>query len=346
MIERKTRMAWGVWAAACWILAAPRAVPATDDIRDEMWLRIEDARGVPGGSVAIVLQTEHARAIGSGRLEFGLPAPAPSVLAACGSTTFLTAGVVVSNESFDVSNQVFSVDFVATGDPVNISHGPLAAVFCTIAADAEVDQRPELQLAVGPGETALADPLGVPLLFEPRGGELRIEDALDRSLDLEDADAKPGAGAVLEVETEMAFAIGGGTVALQLDPAWAAGAPTVVTRPGHGVVAITATSWDGATSRFTFSFESADGSLNASIPGALFSITVPTVADDLLVGQIVPLEFAAGQTAIVGPSANALAVQLEAGELLFSTDPKVEDVFRDGFTGGSMWGWGNNSQTP
>ena len=85
---------------------------------------------------------------------------------------------------------------------------------------------------------------------------------------------------------------------------------------------------------------------NASIPGALFSVIVPTVADDLLIGQIVPLEFAAAQTAIVGPSANALVVELEPGELLFSTNPKVEDIFRDGFTGGSVWGWGSHTQMP
>ncbi|MFZ9345239.1 MAG: hypothetical protein ACO268_08820, partial [Opitutales bacterium] len=65
-----TGTGWGEGGALA-MLRLPRvlaagAAAATDDSRDEMWLRIEDVRAVPGGPVAIVLQTEHARAIGSG----------------------------------------------------------------------------------------------------------------------------------------------------------------------------------------------------------------------------------------------------------------------------------------
>ena len=49
--------------------------------------------------------------------------------------------------------------------------------------------------------------------------------------------------------------------------------------------------------------------------------------------------YVGGTTLLKGPGATPLGVGLEPGTLLFSLNPRVEDVFRDGFGGGTAYPW-------
>ena len=324
----------------------PDAARATPDLRDDLWLRIEDARGVAGGNVVVVLRTEYAFALGSGRLVLDASLTdgtggAGTPFSSCGNAVVFSGSndVVLSNQSFDAGTQRFSVDFESPSGTVNTVPGVVAAVLCELAATAVADDRFALDFVFGTGGTALADATGVALPVDPRGGELRVRDALDFSLDAEDTEVKPGAAAQIEIESETTFAIESGAVDLEIDPALVAGTPSVRTVPNHGAVTIDSESWDAGTGRFRFTFSSAGAELNAQVPGALFVVSVPTVADDALLDQTTPLTLIAADTFLVGPGASAISIELEDGVLLFAANAETEHVYGDGFSGGSDDGW-------
>lgn len=342
--ELKRIVALGV-AAFAWA-AMPDVARATLDSRDDLWLRIEDARGVAGGDVTVVLRTEYAFAIGSGRLVFDATlidgtGGAGTPFSSCGNAVVFSGSndVVLSNQSFDATTQRFTVDFDSPSGTVNTVPGVVAAVFCKVAATAIADDEFALGLVLGAGATTLADATGVGLPVDPRSGELRVRDSLDASLDAEDTEVKPGAAAQVEIETETTFAIESGAVDLEIDPALVAGAPSVRSVPNHGAVTIDSESWDAGTGRFRFTFSSAGAELNAQIPGALFVVSVPTAADDSLLGLTTPLALVAADTFLVGPGASAIPIELEDGVLLFTANAETEHVYGDGFSGGSDDGW-------
>jgi hypothetical protein len=173
----------------------------------------------------------------------------------------------------------------------------------------------------------------------PRPGRLRVRAPLEPGLAIEDDEVEPGAVAGIEIETDWPFAIESGAVDLEIDPALVREPPSVVASPNHGAVAIEGQSWEAGTGRFRFAFSSADASLDAEIPGALFVVLVPTVADESLLGQSFPLVLIAADTFLVGPGATPLATELKDGLLLFDANAETEHVYGDGFAGGSAWGW-------
>lgn len=328
------------------LAASAAPLVATDDWRDDLWLRVEDARALAGGQVAIALRTEWPFAVGSGRIVVAATlldgtGGAGTPFSACSSATVFSGedDAQVANFTFDVPTQRISFDFSSTSGTINSSPGVFGAFFCQVAPGAVEDDEFQLDLVGGAGGTMLLDPAGVAWLVEPRAGELRVRDSLDASIDAEDTEVKPGAAALIEIETEFAFAIESGAVDLEIDPALVSGTPSVVALPNHGAVVIDQQSWDAGSGRFRFAFSSADASLNAGIPGALFLISMPTVADDSLLGQTYPLVLIAADSFLVGPGATPMSVELEDGTLLFTDSPDVEDVYRDGFAGGSTWGW-------
>jgi len=323
---------------------------ATLDSRDDLWLRIEDARGVAGGPVTIVFRTESPFRIGSGKIVFsasllqGTGGPG-TPFSSCGNAVAFSDGddALVSNQVFDAGTQRFSFEVSSASGTINQTPGVLAAVFCEIGGSAVDEDRFELALDASTGQTALADPSGIALPLDPRTGELRVRDSLDAELQTEDTEVKPGAVARVEIETEWAFAIESGAVDLEIDPALVREAPTVVAVPHHGTVSLGVPTWDDATGRFRFTFTSSDGTLNSEIPGALFIVQVPTVGDDTLLGQTFPLTLISADTFLVAPGAQAISLELKDGELLFTENVETEHVYGDGFSGGSSWGWSSET---
>jgi hypothetical protein len=335
-----------IWMALAAAASLSGAALATADLRDDLWLRIEDARGVAGGDVTVVLRTESAFALGSGRLVFHAALAngtggAGTPFSTCGSAIVFSGAndALLSNQNFDAGTQQYTLDFSSPSGTVNATAGAVAAVFCKVAANAVKDDEFTLDFVLGAGNTALADASGVALPVDPRSGGLRVRDALDASLDAEDTDVKPGATAQVEIETDYAFAIESGGVDLELDPALVAGTPSVAPVANHGAVSIDSQSWDAPTGRFRFTFSSPGAALNSQVPGALFVVSVPTVADDTLLGQTTPLVLIGADTFLVGPGASAIPLETKDGVLSFVVNVETEHVYEDGFSGGSDDGW-------
>lgn len=353
--RRRGRLALA--SALAWGLALAARASALDDVTSPLTLRLNDARGIPGGQVTIQLRTYQSRPIKKGRITVGggsggtTPGAASSArlggaplpFSSCGSpVVFSVEGDVdVTGAEFDLPTQSFAFDFESPSATINASDGPLAAFVCTLSSEVVNGEEYDLTVAVGASASALDDPGLDPILIDPRSGRLRIRDQLDPGLGVEDAEVKPGASARVEIASEWAFAIESGELELELDPSWVGGAPSVSAVPRHGVVAIGVTEWNPTTGRFRFAFESSGDPeyLNQVVPGALFEVAIPTVADFDLVGNTVPWVIVSGSSSLVGPGAVALGFDGDDGSLLFSLDPKVEDVFRDGFGGGTVYPW-------
>ena len=330
------------------VAAIPAA--AAGDLTSSLTLRVGDARGVPGGQVTIQLRTYQSRPVKQGRITvgggsaagaFGLRGGATLPFTSCGSPVVFSAAndASIDGQAFDTLNQTFEFDFSSLNGTVNASDGPLAAFVCTLDASLSDGDTFDLEVSIAPGDSAFDDPGFDPIVLEPRAGRLRIRDTLSPGLALEETEVKPGAVAVIEISTDHAFAIESGQVEVDIDPALVAGTPSVRAVPRHGTVALGNQSWNEITGRFTFDFVSSDDTLNAVVPGALFEVLVPTVADMDLVDLSFPVSLIGGTTSLEGPDAAPLGVGLEPGTILFSLNPKVEDVFRDGFGGGTAYPW-------
>lgn len=339
---------------ACVLAATAAASTRGADLVDPLTVRLNDPRGVPGGEVTITLRTYRSRAVKQGRItvttstgtqrsiapgSFGAVAAEPFVGCDEAIVFSASADAAVSGQVFDATSQSVELDFESPTSSVNATDGVLAAIVCTLSETVQDGERYELDLSLAPGDSAWLDPGSTPILLAPRVGQLRIDAALAPELAVDDAEVKPGATALVEIATGWAFAIESGTVDVGIDPAIVRDPPTVVAMPRHGAIEVVSTDWNPTTGRFQFSFVSADASFNETIPGTLFQVLVPTVVDPALVGNSFEIGLSGGATALEGPGGLALTpLSLEPGTLLFSDDPKVEDVFRDGF-GAATFGW-------
>lgn len=325
-------------AAALLLSAAPEASARRgrggDDDNggngDALKLRVNDAIGKPGGTVAIVLRTYAARPIRQGqisvRVRRGRPAKALEGLTVEALTqpvrplTFQRA-VVYSTRSDSATqatptgaadSQAVKVQFSSPSGTVNASDGPLAVLFFQLHPSVTPGQ--VYTIEVDPSVTSLVDSGGRPIPFEPINAQLTVRAAsAPLAIEAEGDEVEPGETAELGVQTFEPFRVSSGRVTLRYNPAVAAGQPAVRIDPRYGKSTFTVDrSRPGV---LVVDFQSPDKSLN-TVPGTIVSVDLPTRASAAIgTGSAVTLD--PSGTWLKSVKGRKLKLKLESGRLDF-----------------------------
>ena len=268
---------------------ARRGRGGDDDGDRGLKLRLNDAIGKPGGTVALVVRTYAARPIRQGRITVKVRKPGAAlklgtsvedVTQATHPLTFLRAVVFSANgdavttatPSGAADGQAVRIDFSSATAGVNAVDGPLAVLFFRLDRNAVPGQRWVVE--VDPAATGLVAPSGAAIAVEPIAAELLVRAPRSPfTVEAEGAEVEPGELAELGVETLEPFPIAGGRVTLRYDPqAWGS-APRVTMDPRHG-----AATFRVVRSRpglLVVTFTSPGAKLN-SIPGRIVRVDLPT----------------------------------------------------------------------
>jgi hypothetical protein len=291
------------------------AVPA---VAEPLTVRINDAMGVPGGTVALVMRTYASRPIGQGQFCLQaaptLPLEPDPITAILGAEVFSVVPDVTSNvtDLLTMDPPTVVLDFISPSVTVNATDGPLAVVFMQLSPDVVPGQSYDLVLDLA--NTVLIDGDGLPIEVTPRNGTLTIRaPEAPRSASAGAEDAVPGDDALLAFETNELYPIASGQVALEYDPSWSTGPPVVTMNPLHGNAVFTA---DTATpGRVVVDFSSADTSLN-SIPGSLIEVRVPTSAA-VPVGTVSPVTLDESATWLLDELGQPIPLEFDTDVLNF-----------------------------
>lgn len=290
-------------------------------------LRVNDAIGKPGGTVAIVLRTYAARPIRQGqisvRVRRGRPAKALTVEALTEPVRPLTfqRAVVYSTRSDSATqatptgapdSQAVKVQFSSPSGTVNASDGPLAVLFFQLHPSVTPGQ--VYTIEVDPSVTSLVDSGGRPIAFEPINAQLTVRAAsAPLAVEAEGDEVEPGETAELGVQTFEPFRVSSGRVTLRYNPAVAAGPPAVRIDPRYGKSTFTVDrSRPGV---LVVDFQSPDKSLN-TVPGTIVSVDLPTRASAAIgTGSAVTLDRSG--TWLKSVKGRKLKLKLESGRLDF-----------------------------
>jgi hypothetical protein len=249
---------------------------------DELTLRVNDAEGVPGGEVAIVVRTYAPRPVGQGQICLrtcltGLTGVRLACFSAVeGFLVFSTAGDAQSQLTAHQqgSSQIVDVEFESPSGSINEADGPLAVVLLRLSDSIGVGAR--ISVEIDAANTFLYDASGSRIPIDPRGGTVTVRDPVDHFKLLADGDRiRPGQTADLAIESLEIMPVIGGRMAFVYDPQIAAGPPVVSFDTRLGQVAFTVD--NSVPGRTVIDFESPQGSLN-NIPGGLVRLRLPTSA--------------------------------------------------------------------
>lgn len=300
----------------------------------------------------MILRTYASRPVSQGRVCGGPRAPAPlhsfleralavgpgSPFAAFlpgSSQIFAESGTPTALWTWTDSTQSLDVDFSSLESSINAQDGVLA-VF-TFTLDPSLAPGTTYDFQINPGESFLQDPNGQPIPIDVRSGRVRVRSAgTNPSLSLGAPKVHPGSAAALEIETAEPFALASGHLEIYYDPTIASGPPTVTANPRHGPVATTVST--PAPGQVTIDFTSSSPWLNAQVPGALFTVEIPTLTTNP-VGSQSWVQFGAG-TFLVAPGPNPRPVNLPGDWIEFVASPAI---WGDGFESGSLWVWSRHS---
>jgi hypothetical protein len=291
-------------------------------------LRLDDAIGTPGGTVALVIRTYAPRPLRQGRITVKVRKPGVKLgLDANAVTTparpltlqrvvvFSVAGDAIARPQAANApdGQSVGVQFTSLSATVNAADGPLAVLFLKL--DRNVKPGQVFLLDIDPAATGLTDPGGAPVAVTPLEATLRVRAAsAPYAIESEGDEVAPGATAELGIETFEPFGIRSGRLTLRFDPQ-AAGGPAVVRMdPRYGKATFRV---DGSRPGIlVVDFQSKNVSLN-SVPGRIIAISLPTSAAAPL-GWSTPLTVDPQGTWLVGKRANRrLPVTIENGDLSF-----------------------------
>lgn len=293
-------------------------------------LRVNDAVGKPGGTVAIVLRTYAARPIRQGqisvRVRRGRPAKSLSGLTVEALTqpvrplTFQRA-VVYSTQSDSATqatptgaadSQAVKVQFSSPSATVNASDGPLAVLFFQLHPSVKPGQ--VYTIEVDPSITSLVDGGGKPIVFEPINAVLTVRSpSAPLAVEAEGDEVEPGEMAELGVQTFEPFRVSSGRVTLRYNPASAGGAPAVRIDPRYGKATFTVDRSKPGV--LVVDFQSPDKSLN-TVPGTIVAVDLPTRASaGIGTGSAVTLDPAG--TWLKSVKGRKLKLKLESGRLDF-----------------------------
>jgi hypothetical protein len=290
-------------------------------------LRLNDAIGAPGGTVALVIRTYAARPLRQGRITVRVRKPTKGLgigidavtqparpLTYLSSIVFSTNGDVrnTTTATNAVDSQSVGVDFTSSSASVNAADGPLAVIFMRLGKG--VAPGSVYDLDIDPAATGLTDALGVAIAPTPIQGRLRVRaSAAPYALAAEGDEVAPGATAELGVETVEPFAVYGGRITFRFDPAAAGGAPVVKMDPRYGASTFTVDRSEPGL--LVVSFRSPKGTLNA-VPGRFLAISLPTSAG-AAIGTSSAVRVDPTQSWLLNRKGRKLAVTFEAGTLSF-----------------------------
>ncbi len=266
-------------------LAAPREAAAENRLK----LRVNDAAGMPGERVAIVLRTYSSRPIGQGQISFRARRRAQarsnavwdkaSTSAAAEASPFarleevqvFSAGQDARFEiRFDAERSVLTIQ--SPSRTINASDGPLAILYYRLADWVQPGE--EYEIGVEVENTTLYDERGRLIPIESRPGTLEIssngnENEDGYELKAVGAQVRPGKVAFLGVETETPLALSSGRIVFRYDPSVARRKPKVQIHPRYGNVRFTA---DTKTPGMVIvTFQSPDASFNR-VPGKIVEV--------------------------------------------------------------------------
>lgn len=292
-------------------------------------LRVNDAIGAPGGTVAVVLRTYAARPIRQGRISLRVrkrTSPAKAALTVEALTepvrpvTFL--GVTVYSQRRDAKSQstqagaadsqAVQVNFSSASGTVNASDGPLAVFRFRLSSAVSPGQ--EYLLEIDPSVTSLVDGGGRPIAIEPIAAVLTVRAPSDPlAVEAEGDEVEPGEAAELGFSTFEPFGVSGGQLTLRYNASVAAGAPSVAMDSRYGRSTFTVdTSRPGI---LVVKFQSPDGTLN-TVPGNIIAVSLPTRAS-APIGMETPISLDRAGTWLLSKKGRKLKLKMEDGRLAF-----------------------------
>ncbi len=334
----------GVWLAvllALPVLATSR--PASGQA-EPLTLRVSDAEGEPGGSVAVILRTYASRPVSQGRLGLhanpssGFAAPLGSTMPFAsfdGGTIFGVNGDVVGTIDWNPFTQSVDATFSSASASINAVDGLLAVLRFTLDAGVAPGSVYDLALDFG-GVFFLEDANGDPLPWTPRAGALKVlAPSSPATLEVGGPKVHPGAYAEVEIETLEPFAVASGVVELTYPSGLLLEPVSVLTDPydRHGSVTVTS-ALVTEPGRLRIEFFSPGVDFNET-PGALFVVGFRTSASTPI-GTIGQLGLDGVETVLEGPGASPIALALAGDIVEFVNDP---GIFHDDFEWGTLGAW-------
>lgn len=298
---------------------------------DLITLRINDAIGKPGGTVAVVLRTYAPRPIRQGQVRLkvvrkvqtrnatgalALPAVTDTVrplLTLLSATVYSQRGDSTStaNLTGTATDQAVTVQFQSPSATINATDGPLAVFRFRLNPSATPGQ--EFDIQIDPSVTTLFDGAGQPVELDPRPAVLTVRRPSDPFLvEAEGDEVEPGETAELGVQTFEPFPVSGGQMVLRWNPAVAAGPPVVRMDPRFGKSTFNVTRRRGM---LIVRFQSPDGTLN-TVPGTFIAVDLPTSATAAL-GTSSPVTIDAARSFLLNRRGGRIPLRFEVGSLGF-----------------------------
>jgi hypothetical protein len=251
---------------------------------DKLTLRVNDARGGPGGLVAVVVRTYASRPIGQGQICIGARrsgrtrAASTAGAVAAGSPFASLEKVEVFSARQDASFQ-FAFDgeeaeltFRSPTGSINAADGPLAVLYFRLSKSVRTGEVYEIDLDVA--DSVIRAGNGQKIAIESKPGRLEIRDGdgeEDDSVELgvTGGQVRRGKTARVTLSTRDAVALSSGRIALRYDPEIASGKPWVRIDPRYGKATVLVnTDTPGVV---VIDFQSPDRSFNG-VPGDLFEV--------------------------------------------------------------------------
>jgi hypothetical protein len=268
-----------VFALAFLFLAAPEEAAAANRLA----LRVNDAAGMPGERVAIVLRTYSSRPIGQGQISFRARRRAQTRSNAVTQKAAGDESPFAALEEVQVFSTRQDARFQIRFDPerslltiqspsrtINASDGPLAILYYRIGDWVQPGE--EYEIGVEVENTTLYDERGNLIPVESRPGTLEISsDAQEDEYELKalGAQVRPGKVAFMGVETEVPLALSSGRIVFRYDPSIARRKPKVQVNPRYGNVRLTVNT--ATPGMVIINFQSPDASFNR-VPGKIVEV--------------------------------------------------------------------------
>jgi hypothetical protein len=256
-------------------------------------LRVNDAIGKPGGTVALVLRTYAARPIRQGQISLrirkgraGAGARAQAALTygeltqpvrpvtLLRTVVFSVQGDVVpqANLTGAPDSQALQVAFTSPSGTVNAADGPLAVLFLRL--DPAVSPGQVYTIEVDPAVTGLTDAAGQPVTLDPINAELTVRaPSAPYAVEAEGDEVEPGETAELGVQTFEPFAVSSGRITLRYNRNAGLGRPVVTMDPRYGKATFQVVRWTPGL--LVVAFQSPNGTLN-TVPGRIVGIDLRT----------------------------------------------------------------------
>ncbi|MFN7942850.1 MAG: hypothetical protein U0X73_14775 [Thermoanaerobaculia bacterium] len=296
-------------------------------------VRPGDATGVPNGFVDVGVLSFAGRGVGQGQL--GMQARGPQgtrPLTNLVSATVLSGqgDAQITTQVFDFPTQTLTLAFDSPSATINEQAG----VFAILRFQLDASLTPGTTWDLVLSDLELFDADSQPIETEAERGLLTVHAENEPlELEVEANEILPGETAIFGPTTEQAFAIESGKIVLQYDPAIASGPPVVTHDPALGGASFTVSA--PAENRIQIDFTSPGATLNAALPGMLFTVSLPTLPS-VPPGTRSDVTIVGASSVLLGPGATPIAIEFDSGKIKFE-DPT--QVFDESFEGGDLRGW-------